>query len=79
MMDISFHYPPELLNVLIDTLPKLCKSKNDLLLFFQGTGISKPILDPYQRLLKADKAAFNKYHVTALIITPSTPLRRQSA
>ena len=64
MMDISFHYPPELFQVLIDALPKLCKSKNDLLLFFQGAGASKSLLDPYQRLLKTDKAAFNKYHVT---------------
>jgi len=68
MMDISFHYPPELLQVLIDTLPKLCKSKNDLLLFFQGAGVSKSLLDPYQRLLKTNKAAFNKYHVTRELV-----------
>lgn len=63
-MDISFHYPPELLQLLIDTLPKLCKSKNDLLLFFQGAGVPKSVLHPYQRLLKADKAAFSKYAVS---------------
>ena len=68
MMDISFHYPPELLQVLIDTLPKLCKSKNDLLLFFQGAGVSKSLLDPYQRLLKTNKGAFNKYHVTRELV-----------
>lgn len=68
-MDISFHYPPELLQVLIDTLPKLCKSKNDLLLFFQGAGVSKQVLDPYQRLLKTNKAAFNKYHVARELLT----------
>lgn len=63
-MDLSFHYPPELLQVLIDTLPKLCKSKSDLLLFFQGAGLSKVVLTPYQQLLNSNKAAFNKYHVT---------------
>lgn len=62
-MDISFHYPPELLQVLVDTVPKLCKSKNDLLLFFQGAGVSKAQLAPYQELLKSNKTAFNKYHV----------------
>lgn len=63
-MDISFHYPPELLQLLVDTLPKLCKSKTDLLLFFQGAGISKTVLAPYQQLLQTDKTKFNKYPVT---------------
>lgn len=69
MMDISFHYPPELFQVLVDTVPKLCKSKNDLLLFFRGAGVSKAVLDPYQQLLKIDKAKFNKYPVTRELLT----------
>jgi len=63
-MDISFHYPPELLQLLVDTLPKLCKSKTDLLLFFRSAGISKTVLAPYQQLLQTDKTKFNKYPVT---------------
>jgi hypothetical protein len=67
-MDISFHYPPELLQLLVDTIPKLCKSKPDLLLFFQGAGTPKSILAPYRLLLQADKATFNKYHVTRELV-----------
>ena len=63
-MDIFFHYPPELLQSLIDTLPKLCKAKNDLLLFFQGAGMSRQLLEPYQQLLRTNNRAFSKYHVT---------------
>ena len=63
-MDISFHYPPELLQLLVDTIPKLCKGKRDLLLFFQGAGVSRAVLQPYERLLQEDKNSFNKYHVT---------------
>ncbi len=63
-MDSSFHYPPELLNLLNDTVPKLCKSKSDLLLFFQGAGVRSELLDPFRKLLKDDKEAFNKYVVT---------------
>lgn len=63
-MDISFHYPPELLQLLVGTLPKLCKSKTDLLLFFQGAGISKTVLAPYQPLLQTDRTKFNKYPIT---------------
>jgi restriction system protein len=68
-MDISFHYPPELLNLLIDTLPKLCKSKQDLLLFFQGAGVDEQLLAPQRTLLRNDKKSFNKYPVTRDLLT----------
>lgn len=68
-MDISFHYPPELLQLLIDTVPKLCKSKRDLLLFFQGAGVPKTVLKPYETLLLTAKDSFNKYHVTRELLT----------
>lgn len=69
MMDITFHYPPELLQLLIDAVPKLCKSKPALLLFFQGAGVPKATLKPYDDLLLANKTAFNKYPVTREILT----------
>ena len=50
-MDISFHYPPELLKLLNEAIPKLCKSKKDLLLFLQGAGVRSELLTPYQTLL----------------------------
>ena len=68
-MDITFHYPPELFQLLIDAVPKLCKSKRDLLLFFQGAGVSQITLQPYEVMLRTDKTAFNKYHVTRELIT----------
>lgn len=64
MMDILFHYPPDLMQLLIDTIPKLCKSKPDLLMFFQSAGVPRSVLSPYVRLLKTDKDSFNKYPVT---------------
>jgi restriction system protein len=68
-MDISFQYPPELLRLLIEAIPKLCKSKKDLMGFFQGVGVSREALKPYQQLLQTNKDAFNKYHVTREILT----------
>jgi hypothetical protein len=68
-MDISFHYPPDLLQLLIDTIPRLCKGKRDVLLFFQGAGVSRAVLQPYERLLQADKESFNKFPVTRELLT----------
>ncbi|HVO60793.1 MAG TPA: hypothetical protein VMT53_07645 [Terriglobales bacterium] len=38
-MDIVFHYPPELTQLLIQTIPLLCPSKKDVLSFFKGAGV----------------------------------------
>ena len=37
--DITFHYPPELFSLLVDTIPLLNRSKKDVLLFFRGAGV----------------------------------------
>lgn len=68
-MDIVFHYPPELLNLLTDTVPKLCKTKQDLLLFFQGAGVGRELLAPYEHLLRVNKDGFNKYPVARELLT----------
>lgn len=68
-MDIAFHYPPELLKLLIEAIPKLCKSKKDLLLFFQGAGVDRQMLAPYESLLRTNKEAFSKYQVTRELLT----------
>lgn len=67
-MDDIHHYPPELFNLLVDTLPKLCKGKKDLLQFFRGAGVDRSILKPYEHLLSKNPEGFNKYPVTREII-----------
>ena len=42
-MDITFHYPPELMNLLIDVIPLLNRSKQDVFLFFRGAGVSESL------------------------------------
>jgi hypothetical protein len=36
-VDIVFHYPPELTQLLINTIPLLCPAKRDVLTFFRGS------------------------------------------
>ena len=36
--DITFQYPPELFNLIVDAIPLLNKAKKDVLLFFKGAG-----------------------------------------
>ena len=42
--DITFPYPPDLFNLLVDTIPLLNRSKKDVLLFFRGAGVHEEVL-----------------------------------
>lgn len=67
-MDITFHFPPELLRLLGDTIPRLCRSRADVLTFFRGAGVSSRFLAPYYSLLQTSKGVFNKYRVTTELL-----------
>ena len=38
-VDISYHYPPELLELLCDAVPVLFRSKQGVIDFFAGAGV----------------------------------------
>jgi hypothetical protein len=38
-VDILYHYPPELLELLCDTVPLLFRSKQGIIDFFAGAGV----------------------------------------
>lgn len=67
-MDSSFHYPPELLSILVDTLPKLSRSKADLLLFFRGAGVPETVINSYRARLGTEPA-LSKYHIARELLT----------
>ncbi|MCZ7384218.1 MAG: restriction endonuclease [Candidatus Methanoperedens sp.] len=68
-MENTFQYPPELLSLLIETIPRLCRGKKDLLLFFQGAGVSPSLLSIYEALLKTNSGAFKKPIVARELLT----------
>lgn len=67
-MDESYHYPPELTQLLIDTIPRLCRSKNDVLLFFRGAGTPDELMADLQSKLAQDHCSVNKYEITRTVI-----------
>lgn len=68
-MDITFHYPPELLQLLIDAIPRLCRSKRDLMLFFQGAGIEDDILRDHWQVVRTNPKSVNKFAITRSVLT----------
>ena len=64
----AYHYPPELLSLLVDTIPLLCRSKNDVIVFFRGAGTAESVLKPIAEQLRADARSLNKYQITRTVI-----------
>jgi restriction system protein len=68
-MDITYHYPPELMSLLIDAIPKIYRAKKDVLLFFRGAGVDSSLTDDLSIQLKKDKDSLNKYEITRTILS----------
>lgn len=68
-MDIIFHYPPELINLLIDTIPLLCRSKKDTILFFKGAGVDYQLYADLQNQINIDPKSINKYEIVRNILS----------
>lgn len=70
-MDINkiFQYPPDLLNLLIDAIPRICRSKNDVLTFFKGAGANSELMSDLTLQVKKDKDSISKYEITRTVLT----------
>ena len=66
--DITFHYPPDLFNLLVDAIPLLNKTKKDLLLFFKGAGVADDMLRDLQQRLKVDPKNIGKFEIARTVL-----------
>lgn len=69
MQDDTFHYPPELMQLLIDTIPLLCRSKRDVLLFFRGAGIRDDVTGELAERVRRDRDSVTKYEIVRTVLT----------
>jgi restriction endonuclease Mrr len=68
-LDITYHYPPELMALLIDTIPLLCRGKKDVLLFCRGAGVNASYYKDVQEILETDPTHINKYEITRRVLS----------
>jgi len=66
--EIIHHYPPELLKLLVDTIPLLCPSKRDVLVFFKGAGVASAITADLAHKVATDKDSVNKYEIVREVL-----------
>ncbi|HEX3784270.1 MAG TPA: restriction endonuclease [Pseudonocardiaceae bacterium] len=68
MVNDPYHYPPDLIVVLIDTIPLLHRSKPDVLGFFRGRGVADEDLADLQRRVDTDRDSISKYEIARTVI-----------
>jgi hypothetical protein len=68
-IDITFHYPPELMNLLIDVIPLLNRSKSDVFLFFKGAGVSETLMSLPRQQWKQNHSGITKYEIVRQVLT----------
>lgn len=67
-LDASYHYPPELLTLLVDTIPRLCRSKRDVLLFFHGAGVNRSFTSKLYAQVNADRDSIRKSEIAREVL-----------
>src|SRR3989442_1732559 len=68
-MDDTYHYPAPLMNLLVDAIPALCKSKMDVITFFRGAGVARAALTDVEDRVRRDREGIGKHEMARLILT----------
>ena len=64
----TFQYPPDLFNLLVDAIPLLNRSKQDVLLFFRGAGVGEHLLADLRDRLRRDAQGINKFQIARTVL-----------
>ena len=62
-MSKTYHYPPELFQLLVNTIPRLCKSKRDVFTFFRGAGVENSLVSDIWNEWSNNRDSINKFDI----------------
>ena len=65
----QFHYPADLLELLIETIPRLVRSKKSVILFFQGAGVEQDDLAGVDATLRNSPGSITKFEIVRTVLT----------
>jgi hypothetical protein len=80
----TYHYPPEVLTLLVDAISRLCRYKPDVVLFFRGAGVPPPLLAEWEHRLATDRENVRKTEIARSVLRQlnerqgNTALRQQA-
>lgn len=65
----QYHYPADLLELLIETIPRLVKAKKSVILFFEGAGVDKDDLAGVTATLRTSPDSINKFDIARTVLS----------
>lgn len=63
-----YHYPPDLFNLLVQTIPLLCKSKKDTINFLKGSGIPHKFMSDVTNQVNLDRNSIGKAEIVRTVL-----------
>ena len=64
-----FHYPPDVFELLVDTIPRLFRGKKAVVLFLQGAGVPEVDIISVARIIETDPQSINKFEIVRNVLT----------
>jgi hypothetical protein len=66
--DTSNHYPPEQLNLLVDAIATINRSKRDVVVFFRGAGVPQDLTDALSKSLRENPSETRKHEMARVVL-----------
>jgi restriction system protein len=63
-----YHFPPDLFELLVETIPRLCRSKRSVMLFFRGAGVADCTLGDIEADLCRDHRSHSKFAMVRTVL-----------
>ena len=65
----EFHYPPDVFELLIETIARLSRGKKGVVLFLQGAGVAQDDLEEVSRVVHTNPNSINKFEIVRNVLT----------
>ena len=67
-MDTVYHYPPDLFELVVETLPLLCRGKMNVIEYFRGAGTPTDLLSDLEEQVRNNPKEIGKHRITRTIL-----------
>lgn len=64
----EYHYPPDLLELLVDALARLNKGKKGVVIFLRGAGVDEADLTAVEEIVRTSPASINKFEIARQVL-----------
>lgn len=68
-MDEAYHYPTDLLALMVEVIPRLCRSKRDVLTYFRSAGVPSELLADLESQLRTAPETVGKFDQARKVLT----------